>query len=606
VADRAGRGRRAGAWIAALCGSACLLGSATSAARTLAAPAPPAARPAAGNRAPQELAFSPDGRFLYVTEGAEDCVAVVDRARRKVIARHLTGGRRPAGLAVSADGSVLVVANSHSGSLAVLDLPSGRRRALIPVPGEPWGVALSPDGSTAYVAVSQLDQVAVVDLPRETVTRRIPVGRRPRALTLPRDGLTLAVANQAGGSVSVIAPETGAEQARVRLKGVNVRGIALGAEDGEVYTTLMPAFNTKPTSDPAMVWHNLVQAVSLNGEGSSVGEDQWLDFVRQPGSLELIGAPDPSGIAVDRAARYAWFALAGRDVVTRITIHDRRRDAIWPISQIEVPVGANPRAVALSPDERELWAANHLGSSLSVIDAAAMKPLATVDLGAASRPDPTLAGQRLFHSAALTRTRRFTCASCHPDGGADGLTWSFVHVRDGFTRRNARDLRTGVAETPPFRWSGLEAHLRDFLRDEVTGLLGGPDPTEAQLADLGAAVRAFAPPPNPYRDPDDRLTAAAERGRLLFEGAAGCGACHAGSRRGGTGLKAWVGTTPPAQQVDVPHLVGVHDGAPYLHDGRAASLEEVFARFDPERRHGAASALSPGDLADLLRFLREL
>jgi len=572
-----------------------------------------------GNRAPRELAFSPDGRLLYITEAAEDSVAVVDRAARRVLRRFPTGGSGPAGLAVSADGRTLLIANSASGSVVALETATGRETARWDLPGEPWGVALAPDGRRAYVTLSQLDQVAVLALPGAEVVARVPVGRRPRALALTRDGQTLAVANQTGGSVSVLAtqwpppdppdpdgPAAPVEEARVRLKGLNVRGLAVGAQDAEVYATVMPAFNLKPTNDPAMIWHNLVQAVNLNGTGSSVGEDQWLDFVRRPGALELVGAPDPAGIALDAEARFAWFAVSGRDVLTRITIHDRRRDAIWPISQIEAPVGANPRAVALSPDGKEVWVANYLGNSLTVVDAATMKAVETVDLGPASRRDPALAGKRLFHSAGMTRTQRFTCASCHPDGGADGLTWTFTHVKDGFRRRNTRDLRTGVAETAPFRWSGLERHLEEFLTDEVTGLLGGPAPVPRDLRALAEAVRAFEPPPNPWRKPDGGLTEAAERGKALFMGRAGCGACHAGPRHGGTGAKVWIGTTPPGQLVDVPHLTGVHDGAPYLHDGRAESLEDIWARFDPEHRHGAAARLDAAERADLLRYVREL
>jgi YVTN family beta-propeller protein len=566
----------------------------------------PQARPAlTGNRAPNEIAFSPDGKTAYISEAAEGTVAVVKTGSFEVTAHLPTNGAQPAGLAVTPDGDTLVVCNSYSGSVSLIQLPSGKPQVVV-LPGMPWGVCLSGDGKRAYVSLNQRDEVAVLDLPTGRVGVRIPVGRRPRALRLTPDGKTLAVANMSGGSVSVVNTETLKEIARVKLKGVNVRGLTLTADGTEAYATLMPAFNLKPTSDPAEMWHNLVQAVKLDGPDSAPAEDQWMDFARLHSSYEVIGTPDQYGIAVDAAGRFAWMASGGRDVLTRITIHDRRRDAIWPISQVEAPVGANPRGVALTPDGGQVWVANYLGNSVTVVDAATMQPLKTIALGPATKVDPTIAGQYLFNNAGMTRLHRFTCASCHPDGAPDGLTWSFVHVPDGYTRRNSRDLRTGVPETAPFRWSGYEKQLSDFVDDEVTGLLGGPKPTPEQNHALAQALGALQLPANPYRGSDGQFTAAALRGKSLFEGKAGCAACHTGPRSGGTGIAAWIGTTKESQKVDVPQLIGVYDGAPYLHDGRAATLEEIFSRFNERKLHGKADRLTADELSAVLHYVREL
>ncbi|HKB37067.1 MAG TPA: hypothetical protein VKD72_11475, partial [Gemmataceae bacterium] len=51
-----------------------------------------------------------------------------------------------------------------------------------------------------------------------------------------------------------------------------------------------------------------------------------------------------------------------------------------------------------------------------------------------------------------------------------------------------------------------------------------------------------------------------------------------------------------------PSLRGVSQGGPYFHDGRAATLDEVFTRH----RHQLRAALTGGDLQDLLAFLRTL
>lgn len=569
------------------------------------APAGPAV---AGNRAPYDLVFSPDGRRAYVSEMAEGSVAVVDVRERRVLDHWNTGGDRPTGIAISSDGLTLLAANSYSGSVAVIETGSGKRRFLASVPGEPTGVAISRDGTLAYVSLRQLDQVAVLDLKDGSVRARVGVGRRPQSLALTADGSTLAVSNLTGGSVSVIDTGTLKEVARVPLKGVNARGIAITGPETAVdaYTTVMPAFNARAASDPKEVWHNLVQAVRLEGEASAPAEDQWMDFARLPDSVDVVGTPDQQDIVLDQKAKRAWVSVGGRNVVTRISIRDRSRNTVWPFSQVETEVGANPRGLAITPDDREVWVANHLGNSLTVIDAVSGARVADVDLGRASRVDPSILGQYLFNNAGMTRLRRFSCNSCHPDGASDGLTWSFVHVKDGFSRRNSRDLRTGVPDTAPFRWSGIDKHLDSFIDDEVTGLLGGPKPSDSQRRALIAAIAALRLPPNPYRGVGGDHTSAGERGQRLFTGRGGCVECHSGSNTGGTGASAWIGSTARGLPVDVPQLRGVYDGAPYLHDGRAATLEAIFDRHNPQQLHGKMHELTAEERADLLRYVREL
>ena len=120
------------------------------------------------------------------------------------------------------------------------------------------------------------------------------------------------------------------------------------------------------------------------------------------------------------------------------------------------------------------------------------------------------------------------------------------------------------------------------------------------------SVYAASSMPNPYRNADGSMTPAARRGEALFTGQAGCIGCHVGEMRGGTKRHEWIGTTRPRVTLDVPHLVGAYESAPYLHDGRAATLEEIFTKYNPERRHGKADALNAAQLADLLEYVREL
>ena len=60
------------------------------------------------------------------------------------------------------------------------------------------------------------------------------------------------------------------------------------------------------------------------------------------------------------------------------------------------------------------------------------------------------------------------------------------------------------------------------------------------------------------------------------------------------------------QALDTPSLLGLRQSEPYLHDGRAPTLESAFTDHNPENRHGHTSDLSDNDIHCLSEFLRYL
>ena len=58
--------------------------------------------------------------------------------------------------------------------------------------------------------------------------------------------------------------------------------------------------------------------------------------------------------------------------------------------------------------------------------------------------------------------------------------------------------------------------------------------------------------------------------------------------------------------VDVPQLSNVAYSAPYLHDGSARSLEEIWTVFNPKDTHGVSNDLTKDELNDLIEYLKTL
>jgi cytochrome c peroxidase len=143
--------------------------------------------------------------------------------------------------------------------------------------------------------------------------------------------------------------------------------------------------------------------------------------------------------------------------------------------------------------------------------------------------------------------------------------------------------------------------------------------SDDELYALVAYIMSLAPTPNRYRDSSGELTPAQQGGKEIYERERTndgrlippenrCITCHPPPAF--TDLrKVDVGTMTPTdteREFDTPRLDNLYESAPYLHDGRAATLEEIWTRFNPEDTHGVANDLTKAQLNDLVEYLRAL
>jgi cytochrome c peroxidase len=146
------------------------------------------------------------------------------------------------------------------------------------------------------------------------------------------------------------------------------------------------------------------------------------------------------------------------------------------------------------------------------------------------------------------------------------------------------------------------ADLESQVRQSVQSTMQGKKPAEEQVRDLAAYLRTLPPPPSLARARGDADEAAVRRGGEVFR-RQGCEGCHAPPAY--TSAKAYdVGLADGAgnRLFNPPSLRGVSQGGPYFHDGRAATLEQVFTRH----RHQLQGEPTAQELEDLVAFLRSL
>jgi YVTN family beta-propeller protein len=178
--------------------------------------------------APVEAAFTPDGRYVYVSnysmygtgfgpEGSDTCTPSSATAagdtdsyvyridtRTLSIDQVIEVGLVPKYLAVSPNGEWLVVSNWCSYDVSIVDIATARQVARIPVGAYPRGIAISPDSSVAYVAIMGGDDVVMISLSSLAETGSFYVGENPRQLVMSPDGAYLYVSlNGPGTAVKI-------------------------------------------------------------------------------------------------------------------------------------------------------------------------------------------------------------------------------------------------------------------------------------------------------------------------------------------------------------------------------------------------------------------
>jgi cytochrome c peroxidase len=295
-------------------------------------------------------------------------------------------------------------------------------------------------------------------------------------------------------------------------------------------------------------------------------------------------------------------------------------------------------------------------------------------LPAPAQPELGRLGQDLFFDAGLSADRTISCASCHlPSAGFADPRPVSIGVQGRHGRRNAPTvLNAGFLEV--IGWDGrafsLDAIIEQALRDD-SEMAASTVAVESVLKRHGVSARhgdavayaaralaAFVRELSMGESPVDRylfqgdetaLDEEAQRGLKLFFGKAHCSVCHSVRHRnshpfGGNnalftdqrfhnlgllsgsrsenplrtlgpdrGRAEITGAENDAGRFRTPGLRNVALTAPYMHDGRFATLAEVIAFYAEGGGRGGGKdlvlrplPLDARERSDLVRFLEAL
>ncbi|HUY94385.1 MAG TPA: beta-propeller fold lactonase family protein [Terracidiphilus sp.] len=588
---------------------------------------------------PVEMIFSRDGARLYVLCQGSDEIRVLDPRHNYAAIKTIAVGHIPREFSLSEDGARIFVANSWDDTISVIDARTLEVNATWKVGAEPSSVVEDPSGRFLFVPNRISDDIAVLDAKTGAEEKRLVAGRGASYVTPSPDGARAYVTHvypipnsgdTMGGDrgvphteITVVDTKTAMVVDRIRLNGVAHEFHIAFSRDGRL--GVMASLHPKNLVPLAHLEHGGAFADTLTLFGADVGKpvevplDELERYASRPFGVAI--SPDKSRIFVSCEGSEAVLAIDGSKLLRFARTHpgsnaaDLAASANYVLARI--PVGHDPRGVVFTPDGGRVLVANRLDDTISVIETRTIRVVDTIHLATPDRISVLRHGEQTFYTSRYSFQGEIGCANCHIDSTFDGMTWDLEP--DGFGRdivdnRLIEDLRG----TEPFKWNGGNPNLPTECgpRTEMY-FWRSQNYDDLTLADLVTYIRNIPLRPNRWRSRDGQLTPAEERGKALFERATDklgqpiplenrCSYCHSGPK--GTIQKSFdVGTkkaTDNSGLLDTPQLTNIALTGPYLHDGSAKTLEEIWTVFNPNDKHGRTNDLTKDELNDLIEYLR--
>ncbi len=591
---------------------------------------------------PTALAAANDGQSLFVACVSANRVLRLDLQSRAVVETFETPAA-PSGLAISKDGSeMFVTCAAPESRVCMFDLATGKMIGQVRAGHTAMAPVLCPDNRTLLVCNRFNNDVSVIDLQARRERRRVAVRREPVAAALAKGGTVLLVANL----LPTGRADTGTVAAVVSVVDWSAGRVVkeLSLPDG---STSLNGIQTSPDGKYALVTHTLsryhLPAIQIDRGWINANALTIIDLEE----LEVLdtvllddgesGAANPWGIAWSADNQTVVVSHAGTHEVSIINFPALLTKLLGlptalsgpPPAQYgtaarvraDVPndlaflAGLRKRVKLCAPDRgpraavmigNRVYVANYFSDTVTAVDATPeVSAPQSIPLGPRHELDLVHQGELLFHDASICYQGWQSCATCHPGNARkDGLTWDLTNDGVG-NPKNTKSLLL-APQTPPSMSLGVRADASAAVRAGLEHILFAR-PSEGMVRAIDEYLKSLKPVPSPYLV-RGKLSKAANRGEKIFS-RAGCGDCHVPALF--TDLHPHdVGTRAtydgPADEFYTPTLIEVWRTAPYLHDGSAATVQDVLTTRNRNGLHGDLSGFSGTELDDLCAYVLSL
>ena len=591
---------------------------------------------AACNASTQDLKYNQPDEIDRFDSGPEDFPSSKPMGPPPVFGTAVTAEKAPPPLSggtllVARDGTTVVAADPDRDAIFLVDSVAATKVAIALRENDEPGRAIEDANKRVHVVLRRGGAVVTIDLATQKEIARRDVCTAPRGIAYDALKDSLLIACASGELVTL--PAAGGAATRTVDLGRDLRDVVIN--DGKVYVSRFRSARLirlddagKPVSDvrprmrmskpegnmsPGVAWRIsetagavvMVHQVGQDGEvgtspggyGSSGGPcggivQTTVTFfdetgpTREPAALQ--GAVLPVDIALDATGKRIAVVSAGnaKNGLGQVLIYNRA----------SLDTFCTPVADSVKIDG-EITSTGFLADGRLVVQSREPAFVETWNAGVAKRivlSDVTRAdtGHAVFHA---NSGNNIACASCHPEGGDDGRTWSFA----GLGARRTQTFRGGLLGSEPFHWDGDMRDLKTLMSKVFEGRMSGPHLNDEQHNALAKWVDRIPELPRVAAKDVARVA----RGLALFGNVdVGCASCHSGPRLSNNATVS-VGTGLALQ---VPSLRGVAYRGPFLHNGCAPSLIDRFGKCGGADAHGKTSTLAPTQLQDLVAYLETL
>ena len=474
---------------------------------------------------PRYVAVRPDDSVAFVSNTASGTVSVIalsgPDAFRELL--RIEVGTEPRGIAVTPNGSRLYVANHTDGTVSVID-PAGQVIATRELGGNPTAIAITNDGDeedtdervfvTQFYAelipggpgegfdegkqgIVHTFQVGSDEIERITMSPISDSGfNANRSAFCPQSNENLHSeifcpdVNAAADSNTITADPQGAypnqlQSAVIRGSILYLPNIGAAPEPPVRFNVnvqaLVSTVDTVDLEEFGAFRVNLNQQVAQETQPENPNQSLDRLFGNDLVAIDAIpgdGFVDGSFLLVSRGGNFVFRATPSLSGL-----------------QLGLPVrryqtGNIPNGIVISADGRRAYTNNEVGLSVTAIDLENNEVIER-DIPSSTPPEPgtfehfVLAGKLAFHTALgmpdndifdipirdivplddrgkASDNAWSSCASCHPDGLADGVTWYFptgprqsVPLDAFFAKDNPADQRIS-------NWSAVRGSITDF------------------------------------------------------------------------------------------------------------------------------------------------
>lgn len=551
-----------------------------------------------------------NGEILLTCKG-DKSLKLMDASGKQIL-KSWSLKETPTGV-VTRDNLAYVTCFETKGGIVIIDLENGKELNTIVVGSGAESPALSNDPDKIFVCNRFSGTVSEVDIKAGKVGREVKVLREPSKVVLSPDGKLLFVTNALPAQradldyvaccVSVIDVATFQKIKDIRLEnGSNaLRGATLSPDGKYLFVSHNLGRFTVPTSQLQQGWMNtnamsVVDLSSLEFKGAVLLDEP------ERGAAGVWGvACTPEYLIVSHSGTHEISVINYPELISKFEAYPDKMALnydlrfLYGIRERVTLKGNGPRNFVVRGQQVIVPA--YFSDDLNFYDLQ-NKQLEDIALNPAREETMAQKGERIFNDGVCCFQNWQSCNGCHPgDARTDGMNWDLMNDGVG-NSKNCKSLLLSL-ETPPCMISGIraDAHIANRAGFKFIQFMELPE-EDAKCVD--AYVASLKPVPSPYLV-NGELSEKAKKGRKVFERLK-CDACHSGPyytdmkmHRIGEDIefeKGW----------DTPTLIEVWRTAPYLFDGRAATMKEVFE----VHKHGIDKKLSQADLEALVEYVNSL